>query len=119
MSGDYLERLEHHLGAYRGDDDSECIDNPVTFRRLTVGDQRAAVAELKQLRAQVADFPEQLADAQEVALGKLVEAFGEGWDNCRMHLDDEARLRRVAVVGQYSNTLPWPSYQPAGGRAEQ
>jgi len=51
VSDDYLDRLEHHLGAYRGDDDSECIDNPVTFRRLTVGDQRAAVAEIKQLRA--------------------------------------------------------------------
>jgi len=50
-TGDYLDRLEYHLGAYREDDDSERIDNPVAYRWLTVGDQRAAVAEIKQLRA--------------------------------------------------------------------
>lgn len=107
---DYLDRLEYHLGAYREDDESECIDNPVAYRWLTVGDQRAAVAELRQLRAQVAGFPEQLADAQESVLDKLVEAFGEGWDNCRMHLEDEARLKRGIAVTQYSNQLQWPTY---------
>lgn len=110
MNGDYLERLEHHLGAYREGGDEEFIDNPVAYRWLTVGDQRAAVAELKGLRAQVAAFPDQLADAQEMALEKLVEAFGEGWDNCRLHLEDEARLKRGIAVTQYSNRLPWPPY---------
>jgi hypothetical protein len=110
VSDDYLDRLERHLEAYREDDDSECIDNPVAYRWLTVGDQRAAVAELKRLRAQVADFPEQLADAQEVALAKLVQAFEEGWDHCRLHLEEEARLKRGAAVTQYSNQLPWPAY---------
>jgi len=65
-------------------------------------------AELARVRA---EFAEQLADAQEVALDKLVVAFGEGWDNCRMHLEDEARLKRGVAVTQYSNQLPWPSYQ--------
>jgi hypothetical protein len=111
VTGDYLGRLEHHLGAYREDDDSEFIDNPEAYRWLTVGDQRAAVVELKRLRAQVAGFPEQLADAQETALDKLVQAFGEGWDNCRIHLEDEARRKRGIAVTQYSNQLPWPTYQ--------
>lgn len=64
-------------------------------------------AELARVRA---EFAEQLADAKEVALDKLVVAFGEGWDNCRMRLDDEARLKRGVAVTQYSNQLPWPTY---------
>ena len=63
MSDDYLDRLERHLGAYREDNDSECIDNPVAYRWLTVGDQRAAVAELRVLRMQRDSFAERLRHA--------------------------------------------------------
>jgi len=68
-TGDYLDRLEHHLGAYHEDDDSECIDNPVAYRWLTVGDQRAAVAELKRLRMERESFA-----------GRLRHAYRAGWD---------------------------------------
>lgn len=99
---DHLERLQTALATPA---------RYITGRVVVVpADLRAALNELEQLRAQVADFPEQLADAQEMALDKLVEAFGEGWDNCRMHLEDEGRLKRGVAVTQYSNTLPWPTY---------
>lgn len=52
MSGDYLEQIEHFLGAYREDGDEELIANPIAYHWLTAGMLRAAVAELKQLRAQ-------------------------------------------------------------------
>lgn len=52
MSGaDHLERLEAMLRHYREDDDAEMID-AVGDDRLTVGMLRAAVDELKQLRAE-------------------------------------------------------------------
>lgn len=92
MNGDYLERLEYHLGAYREDDDSEFIDNPVAYRWLTVGDQRAAVAELKRLRAKVASLDDCLT-ATAVAKGSNRYA-GQGQLITLLTVDDVREMIR-------------------------
>jgi len=79
-------------------------------------DLKAAHDELVKLRT---DFAEQLADAKEMALDKLVAAFAEGYDRCRGHIAGESQAARSIHMREYSNRLPWPPYQPAGGRAEQ
>jgi FtsZ-binding cell division protein ZapB len=91
VTGDYLERLEHHLGAYREDDDSEFIDNPVAYRWLTVGDQRAAVAEIKHLRAENAallDGNQRLQTMNDGLRQKAIEAreAAEGWHQATIDL---------------------------------
>jgi len=82
-------------------------------------DLKAAHEELAKLRA---DFPERLADAQEMALDKLVAAFAEGYDRCREHIAKESQSQAVrsGYLTEYSNRLPWPPYQaPAGQRPEE
>lgn len=54
MSDDHLEHIEHFLEAYREDDDEELIANPIAYHWLTVGNLRAAAAELKRLRNELA-----------------------------------------------------------------
>lgn len=105
MTDDYLGRLRAAV-----DDDEDVLAVMWELYPKLREDLCAGVDELERLRAQVASFPDLLADAQEIALDKLVEAFGEGWDNCRLHLEDEARLKRGVAVTQYSNQLPWPTY---------
>ncbi len=75
MSDNYLERLERHLKAYREDDDATIIDNPMAYRWLTVGDQRAAVAELKQLQAEAVD----LRAIRDSRVREVRVAFAAGW----------------------------------------
>jgi FtsZ-binding cell division protein ZapB len=106
VTDDYLERLERHLEAYRGDDDSECIDNPVTFRRLTVGDQRAAVAEIKRLRT---------GNAALLDGNQRLQTMNEGLRQMAIQAREAANSWQQATIDLYSGREePHPSDCPCG-----
>lgn len=110
MTDDYLEQLERHLEAYREDDDSECIDNPVAYRWLTVGDQRAAVAEIKQLRAD---------NAALIDGNQRLQTMNEGLRQLAIEAREAANSWHQAMIDLYSGREePHPADCGCGQRAD-
>lgn len=118
MNNDHLGEIGQFLNAYREDGDDELIANPIAYHWLTVGSLRAAVAELKQLRAERA------------ALGgaehqwRIITPNGPTCSFTQRDLDDHAnwlpgvRLEQRTVYGtQWEPADPQqtkPADQPTG-----
>lgn len=95
-NGDILEHIEHFLEAYREDDDEEFIANPIAYHWLTVGNLRAAAAELKRLRADNAA----LLDGN-----RRLQAMNEGLRRMAIEAREAANSWQQATIDLYSGRV--------------